>query len=196
MIERTNFNLKISLKLITITTTILIVIFVVSGLKLGIMQDKTVLVNYMKELGFIAPIFFITLQAVQVVFPVIPGGASCLAGVLAFGPVFGFIYNYFGLILGSLLAFSLSRKYGLELVQKLFKEETIDKYLSYIKTNKFDKIFFLGIFLPGLPDDLLCYVAGLSAISYKKFFLIILVGKPLALLMYSLFITLFWYLYT
>lgn len=191
MIERTNFNLKIPLKLITITTTILIVIFVISGLKLGIMQDKTVLVNYMKELGLIAPIFFITLQAVQVVFPVVPGGASCLAGVLAFGPVFGFIYNYFGLILGSLLAFSLSRKYGLELVQKLFKEETIDKYLSYIKTNKFDKIFFIGIFLPGLPDDLLCYVAGLSAISYKKFFLIILVGKPLALLMYSLFITLF-----
>lgn len=188
---KTKNNLKIIFKIVTIIVTILILIFIFYGLKLGIMKDKTILVDYMKTLGPIAPLFFICLQAFQVVFPVIPGGASCLAGVLAFGPIFGFIYNYIGLVLGSLVAFYLSRKYGLTLVKKLFKEETIDKYLSYIRNNKFTKIFFVGIFLPGLPDDLLCYVAGLSKMNYKKFLFIIIVGKPLALLMYSIFIELF-----
>lgn len=184
-------NWQVVFKLVTIISTIFIFIFLFYGIKLGLLQDKRILVDYMKQLGWIAPLFFILLQMVQVVFPVVPGGASCLAGVLAFGPILGFFYNYIGLVLGSVVAFCLSRKYGLKLVQKLFKEETIHKYLGYIKTRKFDKLFFLGIFLPGLPDDLLCYIAGLSSMNYKKFLWIIIIGKPLALFLYSIFVLLF-----
>ena len=181
---------KFLFKVVTIVVTILLIVFVLYGLHLGIFQDKMILVNYMKKFGFWAPGFFIFLQLFQVVFPVIPGGASCFAGVLAFGPLWGFIYNYIGLVIGSAISYLLSRKYGVKLVGKLFKKETVDKYLGYIRTNKFNKIFALGIFLPGLPDDLLCYVAGLSDMSFRKFILIILLGKPLALIMYSLFIKL------
>jgi len=184
-------KLKNIFKIITIIITILLIIFIIYGLKLGIFKDKEILVNYIKQFGLFAPLFFLLLQIIQVVFPVIPGGASCLAGVLAFGPVLGFVYNYLGLVIGSIIAFNLSRKYGLKLIKKLFSEETINKYLDYIRTNKFDKVFFLGIFLPGFPDDLLCYVAGVSKMSFKKFLIIILLGKPLALLFYSLFIELF-----
>lgn len=184
-------NLKMIFRMITIITTVLILMFIFYGIKMGLLQDKTVLVNYMKGLGIGAPIFFIFLQAVQVVFPVIPGGASCLAGVLAFGSIMGFIYNYIGLVIGSVMAFYLSRRYGLVLVRKLFSEEIIDKYLTYIKNDKFQFIFFWGIFLPGMPDDLLVFIAGVSSISFKKFLWIILLGKPLALLMYSFFVYLF-----
>lgn len=181
---------KFLFKAVTIVVTLLLIAFVLYGLHLGIFQDKMILVNYMKKFGFWAPVFFIFLQLFQVVFPVIPGGASCFAGVLAFGPLWGFIYNYIGLVIGSAISYLLSRKYGVKLVGKLFKKEIVDKYLGYIRTNKFNKIFALGIFLPGLPDDLLCYVAGLSDMSFRQFILIILLGKPLALIMYSLFIKL------
>lgn len=184
-------NLKMVFKIVTIIVTILLVMFVIYGLKIGIFQDKEILINYIKRFGIFAPLFFIAFQAFQVIFPVIPGGASCLAGVLAFGSVFGFIYNYIGLVLGSICAFYLSKNYGKSLVLKLFKKETVDKYIGYINTNQFNKLFFLGIFLPGLPDDLLCYVAGLSKMSYRMFIVIILLGKPLALIMYSVFIELF-----
>lgn len=175
---------------VTIMMTMLLMLFILYGVKLGLLQDKQILVDYMKTFGIGAPLFFIFLQMVQVVFPVIPGGASCFSGVLAFGPVLGFVYNYVGLVLGSLVAFSLSRRYGLKLVRTFFKEETIDKYLGYIRTSKFLKIFFWGILLPGLPDDLLCYIAGISSMKYKSFLVIILIAKPLALLMYSAFIVL------
>lgn len=184
-------EIKTTFKIITIIVTILLILFVIYGLKLGILEDKNLLVNYMKRFGVFAPLFFVFLQIIQVVFPVVPGGASCLAGVLAFGPFLGFIYNYIGLTIGSIVAFSLSRQYGIQLVEKFFQKETIEKYLNYIKTNKFNKIFFLGILLPGLPDDLLCYIAGLSKMNLRKFTSIILIGKPLALLMYSFFIELF-----
>lgn len=184
-------KLKTMFQIVTIVITVLIILFILYGLKLGIFKEKEILVSYIKKFGIIAPIFFLFLQIVQVVFPVIPGGASCLAGVLAFGPVFGFIYNYIGLVLGSVIAFLLSRKYGLPLVKKLFKEETIDKYLAHIKTKSFHQLFFLGILLPGLPDDLLCYIAGLSNMSLKKFFLFVVIGKPFTLIFYSIFIELF-----
>lgn len=175
---------------VTIIVTIILIGFIIYGLHLGIFKDKEFLVYYIKSLGIFACIFFILLQAFQVIFPVIPGGASCLAGVLAFGPILGFIYNYIGLVIGSTIAFLLSRKFGLPLVQKLFKQQTIDKYLKYIKGNSFNKIFTIGIFAPGLPDDLLCYIAGLSNMSLKKFLIIILLGKPWTLLLYSFFIEL------
>lgn len=183
-------RLKIIFKIVTVIITMLLIIFILYGLKIGIFEDREILVNYIKKFGLFAPIFFLFLQAVQVVFPVIPGGASCLAGVLAFGPIMGFVYNYIGLTIGSIIAFLLSRKYGLNLIEKLFTKETTSKYLKYLETNKFDTIFFWGILLPGLPDDLLCYIAGLSKMNIKKFSIIILLGKPLTLIFYSIFIKL------
>lgn len=188
---KNNKNIKNIFKITTIIVTILLIIFIIYGLKLGFFKDKMILVKYMKKFGIFAPLFFIALQAFQVVFPVIPGGASCLAGVLSFGSIMGFIYNYIGLTIGSVIAFYLSRKYGLNLIKKIFKEETINKYLKYIRNNKFTTVFFWGIFLPGAPDDLLCYIAGLSKMTYKKFIIIVLLGKPLALIMYSVFMQLF-----
>lgn len=194
VMEETDFKLNVGnnllkyiFKIVTFIVTVLIIIFILYGIKLGILQDKMILVRYMKKFGIFAPIFFIFLQLVQVVLPVIPGGASCLAGVLAFGPILGFVYNYIGLVMGSCIAFYLSKKYGLKFIKKLFHEETIQHYMKYIQDKKFTKIFFLGIFLPGFPDDLLCYIAGLSGIRFRTFLVIILVGKPLALFMYSFF---------
>ena len=173
--------------IVTIIMTILIIIFIIYGIKLGIFRDKNILIDYIRKFGIFAPLLFIFIQIIQVVFPVIPGGASCLAGVLAFGPIGGLIYNEIGLAIGSVTAYYLSKIYGLKLINSLFKKEQVDKYLNYIRTNKFEQIFLWGIVLPGLPDDLLCYIAGLSNISFKKFLAIIVLGKPLTLILYSVF---------
>lgn len=184
-------RLKRIMTITTIIITVFLVAFIIYAVKMNLLTSPEVLVKKIKTYGFIGPVIFLFLQIVQVVFPVIPGGASCLAGVLAFGPIEGFIYNYVGLTLGSIVAYMLSRNFGLPLIKKLFKEETINKYLKYIRTKKFEKVFFLGILLPGAPDDLLCYIAGIRDLTFKKFLVMILVGKPLTLIFYSLFIKLF-----
>ena len=84
--------------------------------------------------------------------------------------------------------FYLSRRYGLRLIRKLFSKETVDKYLGYIRTNKFNWIFMVGIFFPGAPDDLLCYIAGGSKMKRHQFIWVILLRNPLTLVFYSLFI--------
>ena len=74
----------------------------------------------------------------------------------------------------------------MSIINKLFKEKDIKKALDKINNSKYDLIFFLIILLPGLPDDLFCYISGITKMSLKKFTLIILIGKPLTLLVYSI----------
>ena len=180
-----NNFIKYILKFIAFFITIMAIAFVFYALKLGIFEDKNILVDYIKSVGILAPIIFIILQIFQVIIPIIPGGVSCLAGVLAFGPTLGFIYNFVGLMIGSNIVYYISKRYGINLIKKIFKENTINKYLTYINNNKFKKIFLIGIILPFFPDDLLCYIAGISTISFKEFISINFTGKIISLIGYS-----------
>ena len=186
-IDKSSF-LKNVVKIIALVITTLLIWIIIYAIKSGIFQDKNVLLKEIKHLGAFAPIFFMLIQLLQVIFPIIPGGTSSLIGVLAFGPILGFIYNYIGIIFGSIFAYFLSKKYGLKIISLFFKEETIQKYIGYITNHQFPKLFLIGILLPGLPDDLLCYMAGISGLKLKTFLWIILLGKSFSLLFYSLLI--------
>lgn len=144
----------------------------------------------LKSVGVLGPVLFMIVQIVQVVIPIIPGGLTSAVGVLAFGPFWGFVYNYAGLVLGSIVAFFLARHYGRPFIRKLVKPETYDKYIGWLdKREKFDWFFALAIFAPCAPDDLLCMIAGLTKMSVARFTCIILLGKPAALLVYSMGLT-------
>ena len=177
---------KLILNILTIIGIVAVIFFIYFAVKERWFLDNEILLTKIKSFGLLAPLCFILIQIVQVVLPVIPGGASCLVGVMAFGAVGGFIYNYVGLVLGSICSFLLSRKFGMSIINKLFKEKDIKKALDKINNSKYDLIFFLIILLPGLPDDLFCYISGTTKMSLKKFTLIILIGKPLTLLVYSI----------
>ena len=177
---------KLILNILTIIGIVAVIFFIYFAVKERWFLDNEILLTKIKSFGLLAPLCFILIQIVQVVLPVIPGGASCQVGVMAFGAVGGFIYNYVGLVLGSICSFLLSRKFGMSIIYKLFKEKDIKKALDKINNSKYDLIFFLIILLPGLPDDLFCYISGITKMSLKKFTLIILIGKPLTLLVYSI----------
>lgn len=136
--------------------------------------------------GAWGPIVFMGLQIVQIVVPVIPGGLTCVAGVVIFGAFWGFIYNYISICLGSILVFFISRTFGRSIVIKIFGEDLYDKYRGKLNEDRYDKFFALAIFLPVAPDDFLCYLTGLTEMSVKKFITIILLCKPLSIFAYSM----------
>lgn len=152
----------------------------------GYFSDPEKLQILLNKSGILAPILFIGLQIFQAVFPLIPGGLSTSLGVVAFGPIAGFIYNYIGAICGSILIFLLARRYGKPFILKFTKQETYDKYVRWLDKKNYESLFALAIFMPCAPDDLLCMIAGLTTMSLKKFSWIIILGKPLSLLAYSL----------
>ena len=156
----------------------------------GLFTSAEKLKDFLDAFGIWGPISFILLQLIQVVIPIIPGGITCVAGIIIFGPFWGFIYNYVGIILGSIINFALARYYGQTLIRTLVSDKVYTKYASWLEEGAhFDKLFALAIFFPVAPDDFLCMLAGLTRMTYKKFTTIILLGKPASLLIYSLGLT-------
>lgn len=156
-------------------------------INLGVFKDINALHGLVGDSLILGPAIFILLQILQVVIPIIPGGISSAAGVLIFGPFAGFLYNYIGITIGSLIIFLLGRRYGKPFILSLISDKTYNKYANWLNNQeRFDKLFALAIFLPVAPDDALCLMAGLTNISVKKFTMIILLAKPLSIFLYSM----------
>lgn len=170
----------------TLCMMIAMALFVYYGIKFQLFNDVETLKAFILKGGLIGPIIFMMIQVIQVVIPIIPGGISCAAGVLLFGPWYGLLYNYVGIVIGSCINFYLARTYGISFVKKFVSEETYEKYANWLdKGKKFDIFFALAIFFPVAPDDFLCMLAGLTKMSFQRFSLIILLGKPASIAAYS-----------
>lgn len=173
-------------KALTIIGTVLLCVFIWYLAKNNFISDPQRLEKIIRQFGVLGPIIFMLIQIIQVVIPIIPGGVSSAIGVIIFGPVYGFIYNYLGLLIGSYLVFIIVKKFGKTFILKVVEQSTYDKYIGWLdKGKKFEIFFAVAIFLPGLPDDLLCMIAALTTMSLRKYMLINILCKPAALILYS-----------
>src|SRR5262245_44165328 len=89
--------------------------------------DKHFLKETLREWGILAPVFFMLLQALQVIVSPIPGEATGFLGGYLFGEWLGLFYSTIGLTIGSVVAFAIGRWLGAHYVRNLVKKETWDK---------------------------------------------------------------------
>ena len=172
------------------TTLVLIgalIIFSVYGYQKGIFTSRDLLELFIRQSSFWGPLLFIVIQIAQVVIAVIPGGLTCLAGVVFFGPWYGFLYSAVGIIIGSCINFYLARRYGEKFIRLFVSNETYEKTKKkFLTGKKFDVVFTAAILLPCAPDDVLCMLAGLTDMSWRKFLTILFLGRPVTIIVYSL----------
>jgi uncharacterized membrane protein YdjX (TVP38/TMEM64 family) len=132
-----------------------------------------------------APLVFIGLQALQVLFAPIPGELTGFIGGYLFGTGLGFCYSTIGLTGGSLLAFLIARRLGLPFVQRFVGDEVMKKF-DYLMEHKGAIISLIFFFIPGLPKDYFCYLLGLSPMHVLTFFVISTIGRIPGTLLLSL----------
>ena len=60
----------------------------------GYFTNPQLLQATLSKAGILAPLLFILLQIIQVIIPIIPGGASSALGITAFGAVNGFCMKF------------------------------------------------------------------------------------------------------
>lgn len=184
---------RTAIQIVSLAGFVLCVGIAVWGWHSGVLTSQEQLQALVDSCGSAGVLLFVAFQAVQVVVPILPGGLGCLAGVVLFGAKWGFVYNYVGICIGSLMAFAVARSCGKPLLSLLFSEKTIQRYSRWTEEkDRFARWFALAIFLPVAPDDFLCYLAGTTEMSWRKFTVIILLGKPFAIALYSLGLTLAW----
>lgn len=160
--------------LVVVAATVLLIIFWQPLIDLFSSQERVK--EAIDKAGFWGPFLFMALQFLQVVFAPIPGQVVGFAGGYAFGGLLGGLYSMIGTALGFTLVFLLARKLGRPFVQRFVSKKLLDRF-DYLTEDRGVFIFFLIFLLPAFPDDIICYLAGLSKIPLKTLVIISLIGR-------------------
>jgi uncharacterized membrane protein YdjX (TVP38/TMEM64 family) len=116
-------------------------------------------------------------QVLQVVIAFIPGEPVQIAGGYIFGTFWGTVYSMLGITAGYIIVFASVRLFGYPLVKKFVPEKEFDKFSVLINNPKLETTIFLLFLIPGVPKDILVYIAGLTPIQPVLFFIIIFFAR-------------------
>lgn len=154
----------------------------------GILESITYYAHNPRELrtlGEGSEWVFILVQILQVVIAPIPGQAAAFAGGFIFGFWKGWFLTTLGLLIGSLIAMVLARLLGISLVRKIVPDSIIQRFDTVISEGGY-MTFFMIFLLPALPDDAVCFLAGLTKLKLFPLSIVCLLGRAPGMLVLSL----------
>ena len=137
--------------------------------------------DYISQFGSMAVFLYILFCFLQVVILPVPGSVTVAAGVALFGPLKCSIYSFIGITLGSITAFAIGRWIGDKAVQWIVGKDTLKKWLKKLKGKDY-LILSIMFLLPLFPDDVLCFIAGLSSMTWPYFLIMITITRATSIL--------------
>lgn len=140
----------------------------------AVMKQIKDYVNSFGTLGFAVFIFF---EIIQVIIALIPGDLFHITAGFIYGMPFGFILAYIGELLGAIIAFSLAKYFGADIVKKFVSEEKINKTSDLINSAKGTFGILILCLIPFIPKDVLIYVAGLTPVKPLRFLTVFLLCR-------------------
>jgi uncharacterized membrane protein YdjX (TVP38/TMEM64 family) len=139
--------------------------------------------EWVNSWGILSPLVFVFLQIIQVVIFIIPGEIPQIAGGYLFGFFWGIVLSTIGIAAGSAINFYLARFLGLPFVEALLPHKTLEKMRTLISGTRSALLYFIIFLIPGIPKDVIAYVAGLSSIKFWVFITISSGGRLLGLIL-------------
>lgn len=141
-----------------------------------VFKDPRAIRDWLVAQGRRAPWFFFLAQVIQVIIAPIPGQAVALAGGFVFGFYHGFLLTMGGLLVGSFCAMLLGRLLGRRVVDVFVSEKLRSRFNNLISHGGY-AAFFMIFLLPGLPDDAVCFMAGLSRLKLWPLLGVCMIGR-------------------
>lgn len=151
----------------------------------SVFENPEQLKQYLLQKGQSAPWIFIGFQILQVVIAPIPGQVVALAGGFVFGMWKGLWLTMLGLTLGSFIAMGLSRLLGVKFVRRFVSQSLLNRF-DNLTANGGYTTFFMIFLLPALPDDAVCFMAGLTKLKLLPLSIVCLLGRTPGMAVLSL----------
>lgn len=164
--------------LIAIVSVIAIIIYFKSSGILGYMSSLEDFKVYIEGFGNSAYIIFFLLQLASIIIAPIPSNVSAVAGAMVFGMWESFIITTLAIVSGSAIVFFLSRICGKAFVERFVSTKILSKYEEIISSKKGEMIIFLMLLLPFFPDDIINFLVGLGSMSFKRYFILLILTRP------------------
>lgn len=124
--------------------------------------------------GVWAPLAYIGLQILQMVFLVIPASPIIVVGGYIFG-AYSILYSAIGIVLGSIVIFYIGKIFGRPFLKSVLDKKIMDKIDA--KSDNVAKTLFILFLIPPLPHDAFCYVAGVTKIQLKWYIFAVIIGR-------------------
>jgi len=115
--------------------------------------------------GTLAPLLFLVLLAVQAVLAPLPTPALAIVGGYGFGVLEGFLLTWVGSLIGGVISFGISRRFGRGFVAGSARAV---RPARFMEENGAILIFVLRL-IPLVSFDAISYAAGLSSIRFRAF---------------------------
>jgi len=142
-----------------------------------VLSDQGRFKAWIASYGAYAALVFVASQFVQVVIFFIPGEVTQCAGGYLFGTWLGLFLSYLGITLGSLTAFALARLFEHSVTDLLVDRQTVRQFDRLVYRASGVWPMFILFCIPGIPKDLLCYIAGLTSMPMTTFLVISTIGR-------------------
>ncbi len=139
-------------------------------------RDRKFLKDTVRAWGWMAPIVFIAIQALQVIISPIPGEITGPVGGALFGTWLGLFYSTIGLTLGTLFCFWVGRRWGEPLVRPWLSEHNWNR-MTFVIEAEGVIICFIIYLLPGFPKDITSYLFGISPMPFWIFAVVSTVAR-------------------
>ena len=173
-------NKKTVLKLLTIIISLAVLIFVVWEfyplMKTLITQEgRGQFKQRISEMGFRGLVILYLIEAVQMIFVVLPGEPIEILYGMCYGSIGGAVLLTLAVFINTVIVYELVEKFGRKVLVFFFSEEKIKKVENsklFKNKSKIEYIMVLLFFLPGTPKDLLLYIGPLLPIEKKRFIII------------------------
>lgn len=158
------------------------ILFVVFTTKYGhyisiLAKDPELFKKWIEQYGTKAFLIYILVQVIQVVVFVIPGEVVQIAGGYIYGTILGSILSITGIIIGSVICFEIARILGYSALKKIISHDELSKFDKFMNNPKGEMALFLLFLIPGMPKDALSYIAGVTPISFSRYFIITFLGR-------------------
>jgi uncharacterized membrane protein YdjX (TVP38/TMEM64 family) len=129
-------------------------------------SDREKLRRTVEGAGALAPAVFVLLLVAQAVLAPLPAPALAFAGGYLFGTFWGFVLTWLGALLGGVLCFAIARSLGREYVARSTRLQGLDRRVE----EHGAVIVFVLRLIPVVSFDVISYAAGLTGISFGRFF--------------------------
>ncbi|HNM78718.1 MAG TPA: TVP38/TMEM64 family protein [Tepidiformaceae bacterium] len=133
--------------------------------------------EWIRDLGPWGPVLLITVLAVAMVVAPIPNPPFMIAAGIAWGTLLGVVYAVIGQLIGSVIIFWLSRRFGRQLIPRLIGEEGASR-VDRLATRMGPQLVFWWRMMP-VSFDFAAYAAGLTRMSFPLFVGLVLAGSIL-----------------
>lgn len=164
--------------------------FVIPGFKSFVNEAYSILISgdeqrvqsWVEGFGFWGPIVIMLAMLIQSLLAFIPSVLIMIVAVLAYGPWWGGLLAWGGLLIAALMAYGIGRALGPVTVERLIGAKTEKKVAGFIERYGVWAIIIERI-SPVLSSDAMSYAAGLLKMGVWRFMLATAVGMlPLTIL--------------